>query len=479
MRFLSRRFLRFALCLGSAPAALGAPIWFEENTLPAAQSIEVRRVSDGSVVYAHNAEKGLMPASTLKVVTAGALLEKLGPFRSFETQFFHTGKRVGDEIRGDLVIVGDGDPLFTSEAMWQIAVDLRNQGIRSIKGNLILDNHKVPAQFREEALRKTGTHNAYDAPLSAFFVNFNTYVLNVAPGQTVGAPAFVHLDPYSLEGVEIRNSIHTGKAGAKKEIQAFRSGKSPQEVFTASGQLPLGGTASKLYRAVENPVHAAGAYVKAFLDHEGIRIHGKVQEGVKPSEAKLLLSWESRSMAELVRALLFYSNNVIADVLLQRLVAEEGSPSQSSGQFLEAYLQQKVPAAPRAQLQDGSGLDRGNAISARMLTEFLVSMGKNEKVFPDFLAAFPTAGRSGTLQSRFKNGAEKALQGLVRAKTGTLAEMPAVASLVGYMFHPKEGLLAFSLLQNATSGKSGASVESLHRVQESGLYKIYQQGSGR
>ena len=66
----------------------------------------------------------------------------------------------------------------------------------------------------------------------------------------------------------------------------------------------------------------------------------------------------------------------------------------------------------------------------------------------------------------------------IRAKTGTLAQSPCVSSLVGYLFHPKEGWLAFAILQNAKSGKNEPTLDQLHQVQEAGLYQIYQQEYG-
>ena len=464
------------------PIAFSKTKVFQEDTIGASQSIEVRRVKDGAILYASNPQVPLMPGSTIKVLTAGAVLEGLGAFRTLQTQFLYTGIRTNDKITGDLVIVGDGDPLFVSESLWQVAADLRNQGLRTITGNLIIDNQMIPVQKREEALQKKGTNSAYDAPVSAFVMNFNTYAVLVAPGLSVGQPAHVRLDPYPLEGVVIDNNIKTSSKTASKKVEVFRHKQGAQEKLSATGAVALGEEAVKFYRAAEDPVQAAGAYVKAFLAHEGITIHGKIVAGVRPTATKPLVIWKSQPVSALVRAMMLYSNNVLADVLLQRWALEKSGigSSESSVQALQSYLQTKggTSTSPVI-LRDGSGLDRSNSISAHVLTGFLAAMAREELLFADYLSLFPAAGGVGSLRKRFKGSQSMEVFGThIRAKTGTLAQSPCVSSLVGYLFHPKEGWLAFAILQNAKSGKNEPTLDQLHQVQEAGLYQIYQQEYG-
>ena len=481
MRILYRVAVSSFFVFNMGCIAFAKPKVFQEDTLAADQSIEVRRVKDGKVLYATNPDSPLMPASTLKVLTAGAVLEGLGTFRKLETKFLHTGTRTADRISGDLVIVGGGDPLFVSESLWQIARDLHNQGLRTITGNLIIDNQMIPVQKRDEALQKKGTNSAYDAPLSAFVMNFNTYAVLVAPGATLGTPAHVQLDPYPLEGVIIDNQIKTSSTKASKKIEVYRHKQGDKEKLSATGAVAIDAEAVKFYRAAEDPVQAAGAYVKAFFAHEGITIQGQIVAGAQPPSTKPLMIWKSEPISTLVRAMLAYSNNVLADVLLQRLVADKtGSSTPESGvQALHAYLQSKEPLTSRVTLHDGSGLDRGNAISAHTLTGFLTSMARDELLFADFLSLFPAAGGNGSLRNRFKGNGLKDIKANIRAKTGTLAQSPCTASLVGYLFHPKEGWLAFAILQNAKAGRKEPTLDELHQIQETGLYKIFEQESDR
>ena len=103
-----------------------------------------------------------------------------------------------------------------------------------------------------------------------------------------------------------------------------------------------------------------------------------------------------------------------------------------------------------------------------------MKLAKREDIFPDFLVSLPTAGRNGTLASRFQHPPLTNLQDRIRAKTGTLGDAPTVASMSGYLFHPRHGLLAFTVIQNADPQKKQPTLDEMHDVQEEGLWKIYQ-----
>ena len=80
---------------------------------------------------------------------------------------------------------GGGDPKLVSEDLWQIAADIHNLGIRRITGDIIIDNSLFQIQARDES-RESGrksSDNAWDAPVTAFGVNFNTLAISVAPAE--------------------------------------------------------------------------------------------------------------------------------------------------------------------------------------------------------------------------------------------------------------------------------------------------------
>lgn len=448
------------------------------------QSVIVVRLNDGKTLYEKDAEKLMSPASVTKVVTTAAVLTKFSPVHTFKTQFFHTGARKNERILGDLVVVGDGDPFVVSEKLWQLAADIKNMGIREFAGDLVIDNTLFDDETRDAGRVGTAkaTRNAYDAPITAFGVNFNTFAVAIAPGAAAGKPAEVSLDPYPLRNVTIDNEVRTGKAKTAKSLEVRRVDAKGGERLVASGAVPEGGGIYKVYRSVGDPVVAAGEYVKAFLRSEGVIVRGNVKQAAKPAGATPLVELESYDLRRISHGLNTFSNNYIADVLVKRLGAafpRSGSPDQpGSGTYanglavISDFLRKDVGIKGEFALQNGSGLDTDNRLSARQVADVLMYMERRMDLFPDFLASFPASGWDGTLKKRFHKGEQEVLNGFFRAKTGTLTVPVAVAGLAGYFRHPKHGLTAFVILENGQTGKAQPPIADLRDRQDKVLVAL-------
>ncbi len=443
------------------------------------QSVLVTRLSDGKTLYEKDADQLVAPASVTKIITTAAVLARFTPVRTFRTPFLYTGQRKNDKILGDLVVVGDGDPFIVSEKLWQLAADLKNLGIREFTGDLVIDNSLFDNESRDES-RKSGTkssHNAYDAPISAFGVNFNTFAVAIAPGDRPGRPAIVSLDPYPLRGVVLDNNVKTTKAQAGKALEVKRIGDGrKEERLAASGTIGADMPMQKIYRSVGNHLQASGEYLKAFLKSEGVIVRGLVKAGTKPEGATLLVELESYEMRRIVSGLNTFSNNFIADTLVKRLGAafpKSGDPdAPGSGSFangmhvISDFLKKDVGIKTDFVLENGSGLATENRLSARQVTEVLAYMERHMELFPEFLASLPATGWDGTLKKRFGKGDAVDLKGLIRAKTGTLTEPISVSGLAGYFRHPKHGICAFTILENGQKGSLQPAIADLRDKQD-------------
>lgn len=443
------------------------------------QSVLVTRLSDGKVLYEKDADQLVAPASVTKVVTSAAVLAKFSPVHTFKTPFYYTGSRKNDKILGDLIVVGNGDPFVVSEKLWQLAADIKNLGIREFAGDLIIDNSLFDGEARDEGRQEgaKSSHNAYDAPVSAFAVNFNTFAVAIAPGDHAGRPASVSLDPYPLRNVVVDNNVKTNKAKAGKALDVKRVGDGRKdERLTVNGTIGADMPMQKIYRSVGNHVTAAGEYLRAFLKQEGVIVSGKIKEGRKPENATLLVEMESYEMRKIVAGLNTFSNNFIADVLVKRL----GSAFPKSGQadapgsgnyangikVISDFLRKDVGIKTDFVLENGSGLATENRLSARQVNQVLAYMERHMELFPEFLASMPATGWDGTLKKRFGKGETADLKGLIRAKSGTLTEPVSVAGLAGYFRHPKHGICAFTLLENGQKGESQPSITDLRDKQD-------------
>jgi D-alanyl-D-alanine carboxypeptidase/D-alanyl-D-alanine-endopeptidase (penicillin-binding protein 4) len=441
------------------------------------QSVLVTRLSDGKTLYEKDPDQLVSPASVTKVITTAAVLAKFSPVHTFKTPLYHTGVRKGERVQGDLVVVGDGDPFLVSEKLWQLAADIKNLGIREFTGDLIIDNTLFDRESRDESRRDgaKSSHNAYDAPVSAFAVNFNTVAVAVAPSD--GGPAAVNLDPYPLNNVVLQSSVKTGgkKNGKALDVKRVGDGKK-EEKIVVTGSIGTDMPMQKIYRSVGNHVLTAGEYLRAFLNQAGVTVRGAVKEGKKPASATYLIELESYEMRKIVAGLNTFSNNFIADVLVKRLGAafpksgpadQPGSGSYANGiRVISDFLRKDVGIKTDFVLENGSGLATENRLSARQVNEVLAYMERHMEFFPEFLASMPATGWDGTLKKRFGKGDTAELRGLIRAKSGTLTVPVSVAGLAGYFRHPKHGICAFTLLENGRSGESQPSITDLRDKQD-------------
>lgn len=104
-----------------------------------AVGIEIYDLTADSIIYAHDNRQLLRPASTMKMITAVAALDRLGGDYLFTTRLYHTGTIDGTTLRGDLYCRGGMDPLFDDDDMTAFASSLRDAGIDTVRGNIYAD----------------------------------------------------------------------------------------------------------------------------------------------------------------------------------------------------------------------------------------------------------------------------------------------------------------------------------------------------
>ena len=173
-------------------------------------------VSDASnSLYQLNADKSFIPASLMKIFTASALLELLSPSFQFTTSFMTKNKLKNSILKGDLYMKGGGDPGFVSESLWNLVNNLKRTGLKTIEGDLIVDDSRFDTKRKGERLPQP-SHSSYDAPVGALSFNWNTANLYLRPGKKVGSPLQIIIDPSSSYFTSIDNLSLTTKKEQKK-----------------------------------------------------------------------------------------------------------------------------------------------------------------------------------------------------------------------------------------------------------------------
>ena len=439
-------------------------------------SVVFSRLRDGKVLFEMNADTLLSPASATKLLTSAVALSHFGPAFAFSTPIYYTGKIEKNKIRGDLFIKGNGDPFLVSEVLWQASVDLRHLGIKEVTGGVVIDNTLFDGETRDESRMVSAqkSNHAYDAPVSAFSVNFNTIAVATAP-TSKGRLAISEITPFPLRHVKFSSRTMTGTGDDNSQVTLTRNTMQNGGVsLQAGGVIGMNAPLKKIYRSAADPTVTAGDYVVGFLEKAGIKITGRTQVGKTPETAKLLYEISGFEMRRIVQGLNTFSNNFIADMLTKRLGAAFGnanypdaigSGTMASGvKVITDFLRNDVGIKTEFKIFNGSGLSTENRLSARQILAVLNYMETRGELYPDFLASLPANGWDGTMRKRMSR--DDTLAGQIHAKSGTLTEPITVASLAGYFRHSKEGWISFVMISNGREGKSQPGLLDVRRLQD-------------
>jgi D-alanyl-D-alanine carboxypeptidase/D-alanyl-D-alanine-endopeptidase (penicillin-binding protein 4) len=382
----------------------------------------------GTVLYERNADRPLIPASNMKIVTGACALATLGPNHRFVTEIATDGPREGRILRGNLYVRGAGDPSLVSEELWRLVEEVRVLGIDEITGDIVLDASLFDSVASASSEAEDGDR-AYHARTGALSLNFNSIAVHVNPGDHNGAAALVSLSP-ETGSVELRNKARTGPSRRGSALDVRRSWEDGRNVVTVTGNVPEGSRGRVVYRNLDDPTGCFGAAMAKFLDRAGVAVGGKVREGLVPGDAEVLVRHESKPLSLIVRDLGKYSSNFVAEQLLKAMAAGRGnSPGSTDGgaAVLKEYLESIGADSGSYRIADGSGFSRENRLTVRTLTRTIRAATAEFEIAYEFIASLSVSGTDGTLEDRM---GFPGLRSSVRAKTGLLDGVTAISGIL-------------------------------------------------
>lgn len=430
-------------------------------------SVLVKDLNTGEVIFNHNANDRLVPASNRKLLVFALAMDKLGPEFRFRTELGYTGKldRATGTVNGTLVLRSNGDPTMESRYLNEKnpAAVLRGwidgmvkSGIKKIDGDCIIDASAFGPEQDSYPDAWDDSHRNYSYAMLPSAIAFNQNLLHVMvrPSDSSGTPGRPKFFP-SDDGIAVDNDTRTVGGGAEGLDARFSpdgrtlrlSGRIGSEVGAHAVNVPLA-----------TPVQIVRAITEYALKDEGLRITGKVKIITDPARARELgtlniQAWhESIPLVELLRIMLRNSDNFIAEQVWHATAFRAlGDGSTLSARKLEQtwYAEHKLPWIEPG--YDGCGLSRKNGIAAAEEVAVLESVYTSpyQKYLLDCL---PASGRSGTLRGRSMGGDP----GRILAKTGTLS---GVMALAGFIRDAKgKPRWVFSMLSNAPKNTNGALV---------------------
>ena len=399
--------------------------------LPSASvAIHVQEVGAARPLVMLNPDRALNPASVMKLVTTFAALELMGPSFTWKTGFHEVGTRRGDVLEGDLVIRGAGDPKLTQEQLWLALKAVRARGLREIRGNIVLDrtgfdiNGYDPAKFDGDPLR------AYNAGPDALLINFKALAMTFAPDEASGT-VNVTVEP-KLAGLPVRSTVRLAQ-GACADFRSYPV----KPKIDMTGGIAVSGTYAAACGAKSwwlhpfelSQVQYAAAVIRAIWADVGGTLSGEVRDGALAAGARLTYELESQTLAEVVRDINKFSNNVMARQLFLSLSAEmlklPGNADRSA-RTVKTWLAEKKLGGEELVMENGSGLSRIERISAGALGRLMVAAFRSP-VMPEFVASMPLVAYDGTMRRRLRS---RDVAGQAHIKTGTLSD---VRSIGGYV----------------------------------------------
>lgn len=403
--------------------------------------IHVEDLSTGEVLYGRNSDRLMNPASNMKLLTAAAVLERLGPFYVVTTEL-QTNRREGSRI-GELFVTGGGEAFLLHRDILAWASELRQQGIERIEGDVVIDDSLFGGAYLPPGYDLRPSDASWRSLIGAISVNFNAVEATVGPGSEVGAAARVRMDPPN-DHIVVDNRARTVRGSLGRIwVTAEPYGDTTRLIVT--GTIGVNADPVSMRKRIDNPPAFAGAVIATAMEEMGIELQGEVRQGEAPENLETLYVHESRPMYDAVAAMNKWSNNFMAEQMLRFLgvdrSGEIASTWEDSIRVATQTLQQAELIGGPFTLYNGSGLYDGNLVSPRQFVELLREM-RAHRYGPEFMSSLAIAGVDGTLRHRLDS---EATRGNLRGKTGSLRN---VAALSGYVQTRSGRMVAFSILFN-------------------------------
>jgi D-alanyl-D-alanine carboxypeptidase/D-alanyl-D-alanine-endopeptidase (penicillin-binding protein 4) len=395
---------------------------------PSAVSFVVLDAQTGQVVASQNADTPRSPASTLKLITTYAALDMLGPAYTWHTRALIHGEIHDGVLDGDLILQGGGDPYMTLERWWGFARQLRTQGLRAIRGDIIVDDRAFALPALDPGAFDGRPNRVYNAVPNALMVNFQSIEFRLAPDAKLRNIGIV-ADPAPINlAIDNRIQFVDGRCRGAAGRVDFDVATPGWDRVVFSGRLASQCAPREFTRVLLQPAeYAYGTFVSLWRQLGG-EFGGQLRVAGSPAQAQLFMNYDSLSLAEVIRLTNKYSNNVMAGHLLLTIGAERfGSPAtlDKGRAAIAEWSRTRGLALQDVEIDDGAGLSRKPLVSAAALASVL-NAAYHHRYAPEFLASLPLAGLDGTLRSRMPSSPA----GAVRLKTGHLEGVSAVAGYV-------------------------------------------------
>ena len=450
---------------------------------------------DGTPIYGHDEGEYFRPASNTKLFTTAAAMALLKPESTVTTSVWFLKPSADGTSRGGITLIGAGDANISGQAfpyktpaerraegtpatatppadplqyLDQFAAEVAKAGVRRIQGRVNGSDELWTYEPYPEAWGIDDMTWGYGAPISALSIVDNQLELTVTPGNTPGAQAVVRVVP-DVGYYQFSVQVATVPANTHADVEIDRA---PGSKLVRLYGTVAEGEPYKTEIAIQDPAEFAAQAFKLKLQQHGIEVtdgarafhrpltdtEGFFRESHEPltltdhvdpdtecgASCPQKLSHTSPTLAEDVKLTLKLSQNLHAELMLQRLGAKFGEPDDIQMQsFGEPPVSSKSTTAQGTRVVrqfllnagldgddfiffDGSGMSSHDLVAPRATVK-LLAYATTQPWFAAWKIGLPIGGEDGTLRSRFPVAP---LKDHVFAKTGTLGESRALSGYV-------------------------------------------------
>lgn len=424
----------------------------------------------GKTVFEYNADKSLVPASILKLVTTSAALELLGPEYTFKTEIGYTGNihKLFGLLDGNIVIKGGGDPSLGSKKFEEHYAgfadrwidELKKLRIRRITGGVITDDSyydylPVPSKWLWE-----DAGNYYGAGAYGLSLFDNSYEIHF---KTASDSSQLYITGISPAECRFEFSNWLVAAGTADRGYVFAA------PYSTNGWL-AGTIPSNVNDFVLNASIADPPLIMAKMMNQKFKDAG-IDVATYPTTVRLMqrpLKTEVREIAEtsspplekIIEVLNHESVNLYAEHLVKEIgkVYKKNGATESGVSCIHEFLDLSGISTDGFFIEDGSGLSPLNAVNAKGMVSLLFYMKSRGKYFDQFYSSLPEAGKEGTLKNHFT---DPVFESRMRAKSGS---MTRVRSYAGYLTTLTGKNLIFCIIVNNFSGSQQKVISHIEEI---------------
>ncbi len=436
------------------------------------------RTGDGRVLVDIWSGKMAVPASNVKLITTGAAMHALGADYRFETKVGHDGRIENGVLKGNLYIIGGGDPTTGSKDSIAVGIEqtfaawkkiICDAGIRRIEGHVIGDGRHFEgmAEHPTWLWNDIGTYYGAGATGLMFYENMQSF--SVSAGPSVGSETNITPSYPEAPWMEFRYDCTTGEKGTGDRLYMYTSDLAP--VAEIRGTFGVDRAAKRVDCSNKFPEYTCASYFTDYLRVNGIECCLGAADlklrrtGGAPSDSlEILGSTFSPSLKRIAFETNHASNNLFAETLYRTLGKKYTGKAcyDSCAVALNGIIKSLNMNPKGANIVDGSGLSRQNYISADFFCRFLSAM-MSSPVFDDYISTMPSPGSNGTLEynmSKYPAG----LKSRIKVKSGS---MNGIRCYSGYILPAeggKEETIVFSIMVNNCTAPSWKVRQLLDRM---------------